>query len=87
MKEKILMQGLWKQAPDWAEYIGIDRDGEAWAFDSKPELTSGAKVWRNKIPDGKSKFIGTVPATGYFNTTERRLYIKIGDQCARVNSQ
>ena len=39
----------WSQAPDWANYYGIDADGQRWWYEFEPEL-------KGITYDGKREF-------------------------------
>ncbi len=38
----------WGEAPDWAEYWAVDRDGEAFWFEQEPLLLENIEAWVRK---------------------------------------
>lgn len=49
----------WSQAPEWAEYVAMDEDGEWYWFEKKPVL--GSSIWRNTL--GRSSFYEVIDAS------------------------
>lgn len=43
----------WKDAPDWANWMAQDMDGEWWWYEMKPKLRLGFKAWVETSGHGK----------------------------------
>jgi len=39
------MKPSWDDAPEWANYLAMDYDGEWFWFEFEPKLNSSGKVW------------------------------------------
>jgi len=39
----------WNQSPLWAEWFAVDNDGEAWWYETKPNLKTKYGVWRHEF--------------------------------------
>ncbi len=39
------MKPDWKDAPEWAEWLAMDEDGEWFWFKSRPRLNKQGNVW------------------------------------------
>lgn len=40
------MKPDWKDAPEWAEFLALDGDGEWYWFEREPLLSEATAVWR-----------------------------------------
>lgn len=50
------MKPDWKDAPEWANYLAMDKDGEWYWFSSEPKLIEDCGVYAKT--GGKSAFAG-----------------------------
>lgn len=41
------MKPDWSTAPGWANYVAMDKDGNWFWYEEKPELLSGVGVWHS----------------------------------------
>ena len=51
----------WSKAPDWAQWLAVDGDGEKFAFESKPSLNRTGTVWMPCTSTSEREFLSKGP--------------------------
>lgn len=64
------MKPDWKDAPEWANWIAADVDGEWYWYESRPSLSNTSGWWRCEY--GDSEFAGEFPCPNYRKSLEKR---------------
>jgi hypothetical protein len=62
------MKPDWKDAPEWANYLAMDEDGEYYWFADVPQ--QGLASWRSK--DDSNVLLAEIEGIGWRNSLEER---------------
>lgn len=57
----------WKDAPEWAQFLAMDADGEWYWYESMPRISEISQLW---CVTGKMEHAGSV--TGWRDTLSER---------------
>jgi ribosomal protein L7/L12 len=51
----------WTKAPDWARWVAVDDDGEAFVFENEPRLNTTGTVWMPRPSTSEREFLSKGP--------------------------
>ena len=66
---------LWYYAPEWVEWLAMDKDGKWYFFQNKPEISYIGGLWINS-GTGYSAYVYNTPNRGYKFDWTKELYSK-----------
>jgi hypothetical protein len=72
------IQTLFNTAPLWANYLAMDKDGELYWFENKPELTCSKLNWKDYNLDGRVKEAFLYDHRGYGGKTDALIWKRSG---------
>ena len=61
------MKPSWDDAPEWANWLAMDKDGCWWWYEKEPEFNDATGYWDINHAEDKCKCYGDIESKAYRN--------------------